>query len=127
MSDYDDDLTPDKIVTKLRWLTNQLTLAQKILRDARDAEVTAKHAYKSAHRRALLSDERPRVERGGTTTAERDAWVDEQAAELEQAFDIAEATRKAASDHLETLRDQAMIVMALSKSVQSAYNMAGAA
>ena len=122
-----DDLTPAQIEAKLRRLVNDLARAQSALRAARDAEVEAKHVYESAHRRALLSDECPKVTRGGYTTAERDAWVAEQAAELEKAFDVAEANRKAAEDHLRTLRDQSMIVMALGKSVQSAFSLAGAA
>ncbi|MEU4558594.1 hypothetical protein AB0F72_09390 [Actinoplanes sp. NPDC023936] len=121
------DLTHAQIESKLRHLVNDLTLAQSSLRAARDAEVDAKHAYESAHRRALLSEECPKVTRGGFTTAERDAWVAEQAAELERVFDLAEANRKAAEDYLRTVRDQAMIVMALGKSVQSAFSLAGVA
>ncbi|BAL87358.1 hypothetical protein AMIS_21380 [Actinoplanes missouriensis 431] len=120
-----DDLTPAQIEAKLRRLVNDLTLAQSSLRAARDAEVDAKHAFESARRKALLSDDCPKVTRGGYTTAERDAWVAEQAAVLERTFDLAEANRKAAEDYLRTLRDQSMIVMALGKSVQSAFSLAG--
>jgi hypothetical protein len=120
-----DDLTPAQIEAKLRRLVNDLALAQSALREARDAEVDAKHAYEAKSRKALLSDECPKVTRGGFTTAERDAWVSEQAAAEEKVYDLAEARRKAAEDYLRTLRDQSMIVMALGKSVQAAFSLAG--
>lgn len=120
-------LSPVAVEQKLRTLVTELTRAEAALRHARDAEVAAKHAFEAAHRRALLSDDCPKVTRGGFTTAERDAWVAEQVVGLEQAFDLAEATRKAAEDHLRVVRDQAMIVMSLGKSVNAAYSMAGVA
>lgn len=120
-----DDLTPAQIEAKLRRLVNDLAFAQTALRAARDEEVEAKHLFEAAHRRALLSEACPKVTRGGYTTAERDAWVGEQAAELEKAYDLAEAKRKAAEDYLRTLRDQSMVVMALGKSVSAAFTLAG--
>jgi phage-related minor tail protein len=120
-----DDLTPVQIEAKLRRLVNDLAFAQSALREARDEEVNAKHAFEAKHRRSLLSAECPKVTRGGYTTAERDAWVSEEAAELEKAYDLAEARRKAAEDYLRTLRDQSMVVMALGKSVNAAFSMAG--
>ena len=120
-----DDLTPAQIESKLRRLVNDLAAAQMALRLARDEEVAAKHLYESAHRRALLSADCPKVTRGGFTTAERDAWVGEQAADTEKEYDLAEARRKAAEDHLRTLRDQSMVVMALGKSVNAAFSLAG--
>lgn len=121
------DLTPVQIEEKLRKLVNDLTRAQHALRVARDNEVDAKHRYEADYRRAVLSEEAPKVARGGVTTAERDAWVGEQAAVTQRAYDAAEANRKASEDHLRTLRDQAMCVMALGKSVQAAFNLAGVA
>lgn len=124
-ADATDPLTPVAIESKLRQLVNDLTRAQAQLRQARDVEVATKHAYERAERAAMLSAECPKVTRGGYTTAERDAWVQEQAADLREKYEIAEATRKAAEDHLRTVRDQSMIVMALGKSVNAAYAMAG--
>ena len=120
-----EPLTPVAIEAKLRTLVNDLALSQTELARARDAEVDAKHTFEAAHRRAMLSKDCPKVTRGGWTTAERDAWVDDQAAEQERAYDIAVARREAAADHLRTLRDQAMLVMALGKSVQASYSLAG--
>jgi hypothetical protein len=53
--------------------------------------------------------------------------VAEKAAPQQRARDIAEAKRKAAEDHLRVLRDQAVIVATLAKSVHQAYSFAGRA
>lgn len=121
-----DTLTPIAVESKLRGLVNTLARSQKVLASVRDAEVDTKHAYEAARRSALLSPDRPRVERGGMTTAERDAWVDQQCADQRRAYDIAEAARKAAEDHLRVTRDQASVVQTLARSVQQAFSMAGA-
>lgn len=124
LDDY-QPLSPVDIEQKLRALVNNLAAAYKELAEARDGEVHAKHAYESKHRAALLDPDRPRVERGGLTTAERDAWVEDQCAEQREAYDIAEVVRKAAEDHLRVIRDQASVVQTLARSVQQAYSMAG--
>jgi len=121
----DEPLTPVAVERKLRALVNDLARAQAMLRDARDVEVATKHAYERAHRVAMLSADCPKVTRGGFTSAERDAWVDQQCGELREAYEVAKVTREAADDHLRTLRDQSMIVMSLSRSVNTAYAMAG--
>lgn len=121
------DLTPIQIERKLTALVNALAGAQNELRVARDEEIAAKHLFEAKYRAAMLSPDRPKVERGGYTTAERDAWVEEQSARERLNYDIHEAARKAAEDHLRTLRDQAMIVMSLGKSVNTAYSLAGVA
>lgn len=125
MSDHYEPLSPVDIERKLRELVNNLASAYKELAEARDAEVHAKHAYEAEHRAALLDPARPRVERGGMTTAERDAWVAERAAVKKQDYEIAEVVRKAAEDHLRVVRDQASVVQTLARSVQQAYSMAG--
>jgi hypothetical protein len=124
MPDY-EPLSPVDIERKLRELVNNLSAAYKDLAEARDAEVHAKHAYEAEHRAALLDPNRPKVERGGMTTAERDAWVADRAAARKQDYDIAEVIRKAAEDHLRVVRDQASVVQTLARSVQQAYSMAG--
>lgn len=125
MSEVYQPLSPVDIEQKLRALVNSLAAAYKELTEARDAEVHAKHAYESEHRAALLDPARPRVERGGMTTAERDAWVADRAAAKKEAYEIAEVVRKAAEDHLRVVRDQASVVQTLARSVQQAYSMAG--
>jgi hypothetical protein len=121
-----EPLTPLAVETKLRSLVSELTRAQQALAQARDIEVDRKHELNRERRRALLSQERPKVERGGFTTAERDAWVDDRVAALQFDYDKAVITRESAQDHLRVLRDQAEIVRSLGASVRTAYEMAGA-
>ena len=123
----DDLTTPVGVESRLRSLVTELTKAQQSLSSARDTEVRNKHAYEAARRKALLSEECPKVARGGLTTAERDAWVDEQVKDERWLYGVAEARREAAQDHLRVVRDQAMVVMALSKSISAAYAVAGVA
>ncbi len=114
-----------------RWLSTLVRQLGKVggpdgtLARARDAEVSARHAFKAAQRRWLLSDDAPKVSRAGCTTAERDAWVGEKTAALEQAYDLAVVAREAAQDHLRTLREQAEVVRSLGASVRQAYELAG--
>lgn len=122
-----EPLTPVDIERKLRQLVTDLARAQSALAQARDIEVDKKHDLNRARRRALLSEKSPKVTRGGYTTAERDAWVDDQVADLQLAYDKAVIARESAQDHLRVLRDQAEIVRSLGASVRQAYEMAGAA
>lgn len=121
-----DVLTPVMVESWLRRLVTALSRAEHDLEVARNAEVDAKHTADSARRRALLGDECPKVTRGGVTTAERDAWVDQECEQEQHAADFAEATRKAAEDHLRVVRDQGSIVQTMARSVQQAFAMAGA-
>jgi hypothetical protein len=121
----EEPLTPLDIETRLRHLVSDLARAQQALRQARDLEVDARHEHDRARRRALLSEKSPRVTRGGYTTAERDAWVDEQCADLKFAADKATVVREAGQDRLRVLLAQAEIVRSLGASVRAAYDMAG--
>jgi hypothetical protein len=106
-------LTPLDVERKLRALVNDLTRAQAELREARDAEVDAKHAWDRGRRRALLSGECPKVTRNGWTTSERDAWVDDQVGDLRFDYDRATVVREAAVDRLRVLMAQAELVRSL--------------
>jgi hypothetical protein len=121
----DEPLTPLGVEAKLRHLVNDLSLAQSALRQARDLEVDARHEHDRARRRAMLSKESPKVARGGFTTAERDAWVDDQCGDLKLAADKATVVREAGQDRLRVLLAQAEIVRSLGASVRQAYEMAG--
>jgi hypothetical protein len=121
----DDQLTPLTVEAKLRSLVNDLSVAQFALRQARDLEVDARHEHDRARRRALLSEKSPKVTRGGYTTSERDAWVDDQVGDLKFAADKATVIREAAQDRLRVLLAQAEIVRSLGASVRQAYDMAG--
>jgi hypothetical protein len=125
MNEPYEPLTPVQVEQRLRQMVNDLARATRDLGAARDAEVAAKHRYEDAHRRALLSDDCPKVTRGGYTTAERDAWVETRAAVLQRAYDLAEVARRAAEDHLRTLREQAVVISVIAKSVNAAYMFTG--
>lgn len=120
-----EDLTPIECERKLRGLVTAMSQAQTELRSARDAEVDRKHEYEAAKRRAFLSPDCPKPTRGGHTVADREVWVDGQAAKEQRAYDIATARREAARDHMQTVRDQSMVVMALLRSVSTAYALSG--
>lgn len=120
-----EPLSPLDIEQKLRWLSTQLTQAQKALEKARDDEVSKRHALNAARRRAILSEDCPKVTRGGVTTAERDAWVDDRLPDLQLAYDLASAKRESAQDHLRVLREQAEITRSLGTFVRQAYELAG--
>jgi hypothetical protein len=120
-----EPLTPIAIERKLRQIGNDMSQARVALAEARDAEVATKHIFEREHRRALLSGDCPKVARGGYTTAERDAWVDEQCSGQREVYELAEVKRKAAEDHLRTLYQQATVAAVLAKSVHQAYATSG--
>jgi hypothetical protein len=121
----DHPLTPAAAERRLVQLDTAMTQAELMLRRARDAEVEKKHEYEAAKRRAFLSAECPKPTRGGYTVADRDVWVDDRCATEQRAYDVAVAAREAAQDHHRTVRDQAMVAMALLRSVSTAFNMSG--
>jgi hypothetical protein len=121
----DHALTPVAAEKRLVALDNEMTKAELELRRARDAEVDAKHAYEAARRRAGFDKDCPRVERGGATVDMRKDWIEDRCAEEGRTYDLKTAAREAAQDHHRTVRDQAMVAMALLRSVTTAYNMSG--
>lgn len=122
----DHALTPVMAEQRLLALDTAMTQAELHLRRARDAEVTAKHVYEAARRRASFDRECPHVERGGATVDMRKQWIEDRCADEGRDYDIKTAAREAAQDHHRTVRDQAMICMALLRSVTTAYAMSGA-
>jgi hypothetical protein len=94
----------------------ELTMAQRAVARARDAEVEAAEAYRMAKVKARLSEDIPKARRGenGVTAADREAWVDRQTADERFAHAVAEAAREAAQDHLRVVRDQASVVQSMS-------------
>lgn len=120
-----EDLTPIECERKLRALVTAMSQAQAELRAARDLEVDLKHEYEAAKRRAFLSADCPKPTRGGHTVADREVYVDDACAEEQREYEIATARREGAKDHLQTIRDQSMVVMALLRSISTAYSLSG--
>lgn len=124
MSEY-EPLSPLDVEAKLRGLVTEMSAAQKALREARDAETNAEITYKRARARAFHSPDVPHVTRGGTTTGERDAWIDEQVMDEWSVFRIATTGREVAQDRLRVVLAIAETVRSLGASVRTAYSLAG--
>lgn len=124
MSDY-EPLSPLDVEAKLRGLVTEMSNAQKALRSARDAETQAEIAYKKARARAFHAPDVPHVTRGGVTTGERDAWIEQQVEDEWSTFRLATTGREIAQDHLRVVLAIAETVRSLGASVRVAYGMAG--
>ncbi len=120
-------LTPIEVEVALEQAAAELTRAEKELREARDAETDAEIAYQRVHRRAMLSENCPRVERGGATVAERDAWVADRCAKEWEEWLITKTRCKAAEDHLRTTRDVTSTWQTIAGLVKAAMSLAGVA
>lgn len=118
-----EDLTPLDCERKLRAIVNEMSRAEKELRLARDKEIDKKHEYQAAKRAAFLSKDCPRPTRGGYTVADREVWVDDQAAKEERDYDTAVARRQDAKDHLDTVKEQANSVQSLLRSAWKAFEL----
>ncbi|MGH3095482.1 MAG: hypothetical protein ACRDMV_05715 [Streptosporangiales bacterium] len=125
MSEPYQSLSPVDVERKLRHCVTEISQAEQQLRLARDEETNAELEYQSVHRRAMLSEDCPKVRRDGATAAERDAWVGEQCATTYTAYRVALAKREAAADHVRATRDIAVTVQSLGALVRQAYQMAG--
>ena len=116
--------TPPGAEALLEEYRDQMDKAREDLAQARNAEVEAKQARDAAARKALLSDECPKVGVFGgvrTTVAYQKAWVEEKVADLDVAYQIARTTRQAAAEHLRTLGKQGGIQQSITASVRETY------
>ena len=119
------DLTPAQVESKLRQLVGDLTRAQQSLSSCRDACTEAEILLKRARIAASHSERCPRPVRGGTTVAEREAWIDTEVQSEWEAYRRAATAQDIAQDALRTTRDIASTVQTLARSVQQAYSLAG--
>lgn len=117
--------TPVDAEMRLRDIDEALDPTVDAVKRARDIEVARHGQYKDARRAALLSAKCPKVSRGGYTTAERDAWVEQEAAEAEKAYERAKADREDAVDAMFKVKDQGAIVGKISDLVRQAYAVSG--
>lgn len=109
----------------LQAYSDALDEAREQLQAARDAEVDAEAAYRAVMRRWLLSDDCPKVRRNGWTVAERDAWVEDKAADEELEWKLARAARQAAAEKLKTVGKQGGFQQSITGSVKEQYRGAG--
>ena len=120
--------TPPAAEAALQSLSDEMEIAAEGLAAARNEEVEAQHAYEAAKRRAQLSPDAPPVGvHGGirVTVADKAAWVDDQVAREKFEWDIAKATRQAASTRLTMLRDQLSAAQSIASSVRTTYQGTG--
>lgn len=106
---------------RLRAIDAALDKATEEVKNRRDAEIKRWREFRDARNEAMLSPECLKVTRGGHTTAERDAWVECEAIEAEDAYKQATADRENAVDEMFKLKDQAAIAGKLSDLVRQAY------
>lgn len=123
MTISEDNETPVTARNRIRSVGSELVKAEIDLKNARDREVNAKHAYEKALRAAVLSPEAPRVERGGATVTERDAWAESRCEVQKFDYMVAEAIRQAAQTHYAMWDTQAMLAQAILKSIDRAFGM----
>ncbi len=124
---YDPD-TPPGAEAKLETYRDALDGARKALRDARDQELAAKEARDAAKRRAQLSPECPKVGVFGgvrTTVAYQAAWIEDQIADKEHAYQLTKIARQAAGEHLRELGRQGSFQQTITKSVADSYRGTG--
>lgn len=121
-----EPLNPVQVEAKLRALVSEMTRAQQQLAAARTAEAQAEVEFRKAKARAFHAPDLPKVTRGGFTTAERDAWVDERCHDEWAVLRVATTGREIAQDNLRVVLAQAETVRSLGASVRTAYSLAGA-
>jgi hypothetical protein len=123
---YADPLSLADAERQMRWVLRAMYEAKGALEDLRNDEVTIKHQYERARRKFALSDECPKVARGGATVADREVWIDERVAAERERYELAQAATQAAKDHANTLQSQAVVISSLSKLVQQIHGVVGA-
>lgn len=120
-----DPQTPPGAEAALQSFSDALENARDLLAAARDAETDAEAEFRRAKRKWLLSPECPKVRRNEWTVAERDAWVEDKCADEELAWMLAVTRRKAASDHMQTVKTQGGLQQSIAGSVREQYRGAG--
>ncbi|MFB6392577.1 hypothetical protein [Polymorphospora lycopeni] len=118
--------TPTDAENALRWVLRAMHDAARQLADLRNEEVAAKHDFEAAKRRAFFAGDCPKVERGGYTVADREAYIERATVDQRQAYELASAAKEAAQDHLRTLNSQSVVMSALAKNVHATWNVVGA-
>lgn len=120
-----EPLTPVTVEAKLRALVTDITLKQKELAQARDAETECELVYKKSRLIAAMDGECPTPKRGSTTVGERDEWIDRHTFTEMSGLKRATTAREIAQDALRATLAVTDTVQSLNASVRAAYSMAG--
>jgi hypothetical protein len=125
--DYDpverrrEPLTPIEIEQELSHLLNAITKNQLMLMRLRTDEMDAKIAYEKRHLVATMSDDCPKVVRGGITVAERDDWIRHQEFDEYTAYEYAKKRVKNCRDYQASLEQACSLVQSMNRSVIASY------
>ncbi len=119
------DLTPAQVETRMIRSINDLTEAQSELAKHRDSLTEAEIVLEKARVTAAHDPDCPMPVRGGTTVAERDAWIRAKVMPEWEAWKRAETARDIAQDAIRTQYAVTSTVQSIARSVQQAYALAG--
>lgn len=125
LASREEPLTPVETERELSRLITAITTAQLDLARFRKARAVAYLAHRKAQVRAAHSKDCPKVERGGTTVAEREAWIEQEVWDEFEAFTKAETMEAIGVENLRATLATAEVTRSLNSSVRAAYGMAG--
>lgn len=111
-------LTPAEIAEHLAYLNQQMSQAQRDLKDATRRKVLLKMDWESARRAVELAEDTPAQDRGLWSASKRAAYIDQKVTGEEFAYRIAEATESAAAMRLKTLGEIANSVRSQNANVR---------
>ena len=111
--------TPNEVEALLHRACERLEQLRVELVAAREAELEAKKAYERAKVTATLDPWCPRVERGGTTVAERQAWIDERVLDDLLALEGAKSLRVIANEALHSAHKELEALQSIGASIRA--------
>lgn len=121
MTEVEAPATPVDVERMLREVTERLQSLRTELAHARLAEHDAKVAFEKGKVRFAADVWCPKVERGGTTVAERQAWIDERVLDEKLALDFATTLRQIAADALRSAEKELEALQSIGASVRAEY------
>lgn len=121
--DVNEVLTPVETERYLKLLNNELGFAQLAVRRAREAELTAEHAYMEARTPLLLDEDCPQSDRntGRVTQKTVDAWFAARIPSPYWALRGATVDRQNAVSYARQVQDQMEIARSLNSNAKTFY------
>jgi hypothetical protein len=120
-----EPLTPRETEAELSRLISAISTAALDLAEFRRERAKAYLAYRRAKTTAAHSTLCPKVERGGTTVAEREDWIDSRIVEEFELLTKWDTMVEIGVESLRATLAQAEVVRSLNTSVRAAYERAG--
>jgi hypothetical protein len=113
--------TPIEVERMLADVTAKMQQLRDDLAAARIAERDAKRAHEIAKVHAAADPWCPKVERGGATVGERQAWIDERVLDELLALQDATTLRQIASEALHSVHKELEALQSIGASVRASY------